>query len=254
MCENPRGLRARIRRLSSPIDRIVADFARKLGIRVNAYEEDVIEHERVAKEEAHHDNIICSRSSAGSGNDKHANFEQHARNGHDGEVTRGKFALRPVRDTRSSPATRHQARRGQTETYAAAVAVPPPAKEHYYLIGTTPLRHICARLDQELVKFLVKRGAVVHLTNESEWSCLEICAPQNHAALVASIIARQAQVSQLLRYRIVRLLLRANINVNVNMSTKYDKPTLHAAVLKGQFPVCPVLIKYNADTNKADRN
>ena len=79
-----------------------------------------------------------------------------------------------------------------------------------------------------------------------------LCA-SNHAALVASIIARQAQVSQLLRYRIVRLLLRANINVNVNMSTKYDKPTLHAAVLKVLFPVCRVLIEDNADTNKDDR-
>ena len=35
--------------------------------------------------------------------------------------------------TRSAPAARHQARRGQTATHATAaeVAVPPPAKEHY---------------------------------------------------------------------------------------------------------------------------
>ena len=122
-------------------------------------------------------------------------------------------------------------------------------------------------LDHELVKYLAKRGADVYLMNESDWSWSEICASQNQTAFAAFLIARQsqqervrrvptveiskgdvdfarrAQVSQVIRYRIELVLLRAN--VNVNLSTKYDNP--------GLFPVCRVRIEDNADTKKADR-
>ena len=130
-------------------------------------------------------------------------------------------------------------------------------------------------LDHELVKYLAKRGTDVYLMKESDWSWSKICASQNQTAFAAFLIARQsqqervrrvptveiskgdvdfarrAQVSQVIRYRIALVLLRAN--ANVNLSTKYDNSTLHAAVLKVLFPVCRVLIEDNADTNKDDR-
>ena len=41
---------------------------------------------------------------------------------------------------------------------------------------------------------------------------------------------------------------------NLTLQLKYDKPKLHATVLKGHFPVCRVLIEYNTDTTVGRQN
>ena len=179
-------------RVEQHLDQIFVDFARKLGVGVDAYEKLYLSVSgwRKKKPSTYMTKVYAVEAKPG---EAVTSTPTTARSRCRGD-TRPMCAPSSTRySKRSSCSTPSSTRPNINTCSSSSSSSTTTGHWQYFLIRTTPF-HICALLDHfELVKYLVKRGADVHLTNESDWSCLEICARQNHAAFAAFLIVRQSQ-------------------------------------------------------------